>query len=627
MKKLFVTILAALAVAGVCVLPALCAPAKMDIFDLTYLSDRLDGSREELIKSWDEMHFLVALQGIANREEPRLYYLYKGDKGSTDKFWLDKMRAPDEWLAKTRFTTVPNFSELYRKYGHLFKGVVVYDPAVPATSCIASTIAGVEDLAPIRYDTSEDSLYYRLVLNPKGPKLRVGKWLLNQNGTSMFTGKGKIPGTDRDSTGSAKCDAYIWAKINYLDKGLCSKEFMGYYIDYWFALHADPKSLNLATLVNQDFQIMHKAFVFDLGPWDDEAVIDDPDQKKGLDMETFKEILLSQYTQAKGEMVQVSGFTPWNMKYTKTAGAMGQHGDVDTEWRHAELLSNYNCYMDADAIGASDMTNASVFSQFPLEKKYPQRKNSIEDLQELGYVDSQGRVKKTTYLCIYVGDYDSAAWLYQNMPSIWEDPVRGQVPIGWAINPNLSLRFAFGIDYFRKTATDNDSFVAGDNGAGYLNPGSLAEPRRFSGLPSGVDKWRDHCKKWFDIFDISCVGFVIDGFAPKMTDELFDVYAEIAPDGIGGQKLPSGEGVWKHKMPYKSMGALDKSTSVPELAAGIDKSKINFVLLRNILWKPEEQKNFYLEFLRNMREQAVIMEPYSFFRIMKQYYENGQQTF
>ncbi|MBP5275069.1 MAG: hypothetical protein ILO36_09085 [Abditibacteriota bacterium] len=603
------------------------APAKMDTFDLTYLSDALDGSRDELIKSWDEMHFLVALQGIANRETPKLYYIYKGDRGKTDKFWLAKMRGHEAWLEHTRFTDITGFAELYRKYGSVFMGAVVYDPKVPATSCIASTIAGVEDLAPIRYDPEPGSLYYRMVLNPKGPKMKVKKWLLNEDGTSMFTGKGKIPGTDRDSTGSAKCDAYIWAKINYLDKGLCSKQYMGYYIDYYFALHNDPKSLNLATLVNQDFQIMHKAFVFDLGPWDDEAVIDDPGQKKGLDMETFKEILQSQYTQSKGEMVQISGFTPWNMKYTKTAGAMGQHGDVETEWRHAELLSNYNCYMDADAIGASDMTNASVFSQFPLEKKYPQHKNTLDDLKRLGYIDGQGRVKKATYLCIYVGDYDSASWLYQCMPDIWEDPVRGQVPLGWAINPTLSQRFAFGMDYFRKTATENDTFVAGDNGAGYLNPGSLAEPRKFSGLPSGVAKWKEHNKKWFDIFDISCVGFVIDGFAPKMTDELFDVYAEIAPDGIGGQKLPSGEGVWKHKMPYKSMGALEKSTRMSDIVGGLDKNKVNFVLLRNILWKPEEQRDFYLEFIRAMGNNAIVMEPYSFYRIMKQYYENGQESF
>ncbi len=622
MKKVIITltlIFAALALwAG---------PAKLDLYSLTYLSGNLDGSREAFLKSWDEMHVLVAMQGIANRREPKLYFLYKGANGATDRFWLNKMRENSSWLDKTEFANVNGFSNLFDKYGSVFDGAVVYDPEVPATSCIASTIAGVENLAPVRYDKSEGSLYNRLIVSDDGPKLPVKRWLLNEDGTSMFTGEGKIPGTDRDSTGSAKCDAYIWAKINYLDKGLCSKQYMGYYIDYYFALNNNPSNLDLATLVNQDFQIMNRAFVFDLDVWDDEVPVDDPGQRPGLDMETFKEILLSQYTQAKGEMVQISGFTPWNMKYTNWESAGGIHGPVDTEWRHAELLSNYNCYMDADAIGYSDMANASVFCQYPLEDTYPQYKNSLEDLEKAGYIDSKGRVLKTTYLCVYVGDYDSAAWLYQCMPTIWEDKNRGSVPLGWAINPNLSQRFAFGMDYFRKTATANDTFVAGDSGAGYINPGALAETRRFSGLPSGIDAWKRHCEKWFRQFDLSCVGFIIDGFAPRMTEELFDVYAELAPDGIGGQKLPSAEGVWKHTMPYITMGSLNSPSDAGAIAAGVNKDNINFMMLRNILWTPTDQKAFNEGFLSAMNGDAVILEPYSFFRIMKQYYENGRQIF
>ncbi|MBO4548834.1 MAG: Ig-like domain-containing protein, partial [Abditibacteriota bacterium] len=622
MKKTIVALIlffAAVAVWG--------APAKMDLYSLSYLSSDLDGTREAFLRSWDEMHVLTAMQGIANRRGPKLYFLYKGANGATDKFWLNKMRESGAWLEKTQFEEISGFSDLYDKYGSVFKGAVVYDPNVPATSCIATTIAGVEDLAPVRYDTSDGSLYNRLVVSSDGPRLPVKRWLLNEDGTSMFTGSGKIPGTDRDSTGSAKCDAYIWAKTNYLDKGLCSREYMGYYIDYYFALKNNPSNLDLATLVNQDFQIMNRAFVFDLDVWDDEVPIDDPGQRPGLDMETFMEILRSQYTQANGEMVQISGFTPWNMKYTNWDTAGGIHGPVDTEWRHAELLSNYNCYMDADAIGYSDMANASVFCQYPLESVYLQHKNSLEELQELGYIDDKGRVLKTTYLCVYVGDYDSAAWLYQCMPTIWEDKTRGQVPLGWAINPNLSQRFAFGMDYFRKTATRNDTFVAGDSGAGYINPGALAETRRFSGLPSGVDQWKRHCEKWFRQFDLSCVGFIIDGFAPRMTEELLDVYAELAPDGIGGQKLPSSQGVYKHIMPYITMGALNSPSDAQSIAAGINKGSINFLMLRNILWTPTDQKTFYNGFTAAMNGDAVILEPYSFFRIMKQYYENGGQTF
>ncbi len=39
----------------------------------------------------------------------------------------------------------------------------------------------------------------------------------------------------------------------------------------------------------------------------------------------------------------------------------------------------------------------------------------------------------------------------------------------------------------------NDYFAAADNGAGYIMPGMLQEPRE-SGLPSGLETWGKHCK-------------------------------------------------------------------------------------------------------------------------------------
>ncbi len=590
----------------------------MKVYVITGLEKGLDGSREALIKAWDRLHLLSVLQGLANRNGTQLFYIYKGKDGSVDRFWLDKMTEKGAFLEKEPIAYIKSFDSLLEEFISVFDGIVLYDGNVPATSCVATTVAGVENLAPVRYDPGQDSLYSFIT-----KKLNIKKRLINADGSPMFTGKGVIPGTCRPSTGSAKCDAYIWAKMKYLDKGLCSKEFMGYYIDFAFTSLTNPASLNLSTLTNIDFQVMHKGFVFDLGVWEDETVIDDPEQEKGLDLKTFRELLLSQYLQSGGNMVQISGFTPWNMKYTKTAGAMGQHGDVDTEWRHAELLSNYNCYMDADAIGSSDMTNASVFCQCPLRPRYETRKTDLDDLKQAGLIDEKGKVKKTNYVCIYVGDYDSAAWLYQRMPEIWESPERGSVPLGWAINPTLAQRFAFGMDYFRKTATENDTFVAGDNGAGYLNPGALSEPRRFSGLPSGVEKWREHNKKWFDLFDLSCTGFVIDGFAPAMTDELLELYGEISPDGIGGQQLPSRWGVY-NKLPYIVMEDGGDPAKYREVCKSLKSGEVNFTMLRNILWMPGTQKEYMENMTEEMKGDVVFLEPHGFFRLMK-YYCKGEK--
>src|SRR5699024_4994793 len=118
-------------------------------------------------------------------------------------------------------------------YAPYIEGVVVYDGNIASTSNVASSVAGIENLVAIRYDETPGSLYDRLVLH--GPKLPVKRWLLNPDGTSMFTGKKgtKIPGTERYSTGSLKNDPYVWFIEKYMKTGKCNTEFAAYYIDQY----------------------------------------------------------------------------------------------------------------------------------------------------------------------------------------------------------------------------------------------------------------------------------------------------------------------------------------------------------------------------------------------------------
>ena len=73
---------------------------------------------------------------------------------------------------------------------------MLYDPLVHSTSNVATTAAGVLDAVPLVYTPMvPDSLYYRLVSH--GPQLPVVESLVGR-----FNG---------NVTGSAKCDAYMWA--------------------------------------------------------------------------------------------------------------------------------------------------------------------------------------------------------------------------------------------------------------------------------------------------------------------------------------------------------------------------------------------------------------------------------
>ena len=333
------------------------SPRTVHVFDARPLRKLDLHNPAQAAELWDTLHLLAALQGLANREKPQFYLTYcEGFGIETDQFWLDWLRGEDGWLKSADIVPLPTPEAAIRAFRQHVQGLVVYDPAVPATACLASTAAGCDNLLPVRYSPATNSLFARLT-GRLGLPPRL--WLLHPDGTSRFTGKGLVPDSQEPSSGSAKVDAYRWAVRNYIESGKCDSRFAAHYIDAYWLKRAAILPGDLNTLCNHDYFIARKAFFFDLNPWGDEVPVDDPGQKLGLDRQTFLQIFAALHRQAPRSMIKVGGFPPWAYKYTDYGGAGGKHGGVETEWEFGRLISQYNGYMEADAIGASSIANAS----------------------------------------------------------------------------------------------------------------------------------------------------------------------------------------------------------------------------------------------------------------------------
>jgi len=577
------------------------------VFDLIGLRN-LDLKKErQRLELWDTIHLVASLQGLVNRDAARLWVKFIEP---ADSYWWRYLRKPCNWLVQRPVERIASLEALLREFRKYYKGVVLYDTRTASASNVASTIAGVENLLCVRYDPDPDSIYTRVV--KKGPCLPVVVDL-------TWEGCGGRPFFER-KTGSDKCDAYLWAKERYLDTGRCDPKHLAYYIDaFWLKepFRGDPDN---HTLTNHDYFIARRSFFFDLSPWDDEAPNDDPTQPLGTDFRTLCAILRSAYEQTKGrEMIHVGGFVPWQWKYCNARVKESRHSAVPTEWEYAAILSCYNAFMDADALGPCAMTNASFYQHYPLRERYGQNpRPTTATLRARGLIGEDGLVAPGRYILFYVGDYDSAAWLCRMMPSRWDDPVRGKIPLAWAFNPNLDMRMAPALVYTRETRTANDFFMAGDSGAGYLNPGYLVPPRRYSNLPSGLETWRRHCEKYYRRWDLDVTGFIIDGYAPAMSDEVLDAYAEFSPRGIVAQKIPP-YGLHRN-MPYIRMTA--DLTGSPEgearrVASSFSDFSPQFMVFRTILRSPA----WHYRFIEALRvecpgERIEPLDPWSFFMLL-----------
>lgn len=573
-----------------------------------------------LLDAWDQLHTVSTLQGIVNRREPRLYIEYvECDGRSIDAYWWHKYRAPGEWLGGRDTLCLHTVEEAVLYFCSQLRGAVVYDSFVPSTSNVASAVAGVEDLLALRYDPRPSSLYSRLV-GRSGAPLPVGCRLVGEDGTPLFTARDTLPGTERPSSGSLKCDPYLWFIEHYMKTGRIDGRYAGYYIDQTWRKVATRGPLNHHTLTNHDFFVSRSGFFFDLSPWEDEAT-DDPSQPTGTDHATLCELLDEAYRLRQGQTPgYIGGFPAWAYKYTTHAG--GRHQDVETEWHFAELISRYMTFKDADAIGYGAMANASFWQHFPLQRRYPQPWTTRRDLRRQGLLDAAGRVDTTkNYVVIYVGDYDAASWITQRTPQLWDSPDRGRMPLMWCVSPVLAERAPMVLHYFRQTASPMDYFAAADNGAGYLMPG-VAEHEGHSG---DIDIWTRHCQRWYRQWDLSVTGFIIDGNGPAMCKQSLDAYARFSPHGIVPQKC---EALSLHRGMPVLRSDWDLVSDNPSEAATVLLDRVHdrslpFHWFRTILKSPTWHCHLKAEVER--RDSTIVFLPApDFFALLKLYAEERE---
>ncbi|MCP4284032.1 MAG: hypothetical protein GY792_06230, partial [Gammaproteobacteria bacterium] len=184
-------------------------------------------THQDLLRDYDTLTFLTTLQGIVNKNRPQLYLNHdhqRLDTPGVDAFWLEKYREADQpygWLAGTEIIELDTVSEVLDTFVDDVQGLVLWDPAVPATLNVATTIAGVENLPVLRAGSP--------IIPEVTNYLEIKKSLVDLFQPGAVT----LPGSSTPSTGSPKADAYLWAKENYLDTGRANAYFLAYIEDGW----------------------------------------------------------------------------------------------------------------------------------------------------------------------------------------------------------------------------------------------------------------------------------------------------------------------------------------------------------------------------------------------------------
>ena len=113
---------------------------KQDRQSFTYIYDLPDLQGEE---AYDHAMAAATMQGIINREQPILYILSPWSK--MPAYWLDIFGRKGGWLAESTQKKLGSLDDLAALAGDTLRGAVIWDPSIPATVNVTTTIADVED--------------------------------------------------------------------------------------------------------------------------------------------------------------------------------------------------------------------------------------------------------------------------------------------------------------------------------------------------------------------------------------------------------------------------------------------------------------------------------------------------
>ncbi len=601
--------LALIAIATACApQPAFSPPQKLYLFDVQNL--HLDHfslcggtcspqteppkSYADLLSDYDTLIFLSSLQGIVNKKSPQLYLIHH----PTDQFWLDIYRTPNEdygWLGNTEIIELPTLEAVLDAFSTDIDGLVVWDDGVPATLNVATTIAGVENLAIVRADSD---LARQL----------AKRWQVRISLANKF---------DDNRT------AYRWAMDEYLATGRADATLLAYFEDGTPAQKYRQNEMTRGGVyaLERDYVIQRGGFAFDLSPWADES----PE-----DAALFEAILKSARAKSGLKLIKVWGFIPWYEKYSTVSG--GSHSPVDGEWESTWLFSRYGAYLQGgggDAWGAA-MANVSVHRFAPKPKSVEATPvPSVRTLRDKGYLSADGRVNPNmTFVLFYVGDYDlvhptEIAWA-DGARSTWDDGARGDLPLAWGINPAMEEEIPGIMAYFLATRTDNDFLVGANSGAGYVNPQGIS--RRFQW------QWMHRTDDYYRKYGIDVQGFLLNGRGYSLPPEWVSRYAKVAPRGIVSPdfEIEGDAPRLVGDTPYigvqkETLGdSVSDSTEILFRAGQSlrDAGKPPFVVLRSAFQTPSFLKQVIENAQSHGDNEYVVLDPETFFALLKIELEN-----
>ncbi|GAB6930448.1 hypothetical protein JCM10914A_44310 [Paenibacillus sp. JCM 10914] len=467
-------------------------------------------------ESGDIKLLMTSLQGIVNRHNTRIYL----QQNEADP-WVNELKVP--------YTRHQDPMDVFKAYSHEIKGMIIYDPAVPDSINVASTLAGLKDGVVVSPELAESltAKPYRLnVLDDLQGKFKdrmdAYTWqyehLWSQTTKRMIVGLSPNtsipipPGIPESFQTVVEEQEQVRDGSNRKAYELDLTELLGQEAVYLRFDDAFPQdgwgpAVHEISVKADGEEIIH----FKTGTQEEEKYLFDRHNSKFLPGSDHRfadhgnyfvyefvpptntkqlTVSVEMWNQFK---VSAGNVRPLSSEQREPYGFLRDYAIANKAmifWLSTDvpeqkvlfekILSDvkpgtpYLGWFDNDfegEVAGIDITSRHGVYVVPSDWFHNMTVFSGTKPEPIKSPKTKTpKLNNKIYVTFTFGEGDNLQYDQNHMRNLWNDPSRGKVPINWTSSPLLYDAAPAILNYYTATATENDLLVAGPSGVGYFSP-------------------------------------------------------------------------------------------------------------------------------------------------------------
>jgi hypothetical protein len=225
-------------------------------------------------------------------------------------------------------------------------------------------------------------------------------------------------------------------------------------------------------------------------------------------------------------------------------------------------------------------------------------------------------LESKVYVTLILSDGDNLQAAEHAIRKQWDDPRRGQVPIGWTLPPVLVDVAPNILSWYWAKATDNDNLIAGPSGWGYTYPNHWPSDE-------ALTVFAQYTGCYLQQAGMNVIT-IWDDSGERFTGNVGSIYAKNIP-GLLGVTHHTGPVAIEDGLPQAGMSPFygaseaELESAIAASAAGWDGAVPKFIVAQGRLWDitPTSLYNVMTS-LQSQNESYAFVRPDHFFQLLRE---------